>query len=199
MTMNRSWLVQRLNKPRTGSSLLGSDNPFAFGGGMRNGGLSDEAMGFLREIWSFDYMGAAEFEFGAVPKALQLVAKAANDGKLTTETIVIPVDEIATHWEDNRKGAAKRERPESGTVYLLCQEEHAGEAETRIRTWAAAEYNDLKEPTRLARSLDPVSKWDGDTQGWLELNNGFLFFTDRTMFEKTCELFGVEVNDKEAA
>ncbi len=59
MTMRDSWLIQRLKPAYPGLVQLWVDNPFAFGGGLRNGGLSGEAMNLLRGIFSFDYMGAA--------------------------------------------------------------------------------------------------------------------------------------------
>ena len=70
------WLIQRLHKPES-FKLAGveTDNPFSFGGGLINGGLSKEAMDLLRPIFSFDYMGAAEFEFGEVSKALTALAR----------------------------------------------------------------------------------------------------------------------------
>jgi hypothetical protein len=68
-----SYLIQRLEEPWGGMAQF-KDNPFSFGGGLRNGGLSQEAMDLIRGIWSFDYMGSAEFEFGAVPEALNAIA-----------------------------------------------------------------------------------------------------------------------------
>ena len=51
--MDRSWLIQRLNKPREyEGKLKGLENAFSFGGGLVNGGLSKEAM----ELLNFDYM-----------------------------------------------------------------------------------------------------------------------------------------------
>ena len=44
---------------------------FAFGGGLRNGGLPDEWRGSLAEFVDCDYMGAAEYEFGALPDAIR--------------------------------------------------------------------------------------------------------------------------------
>jgi len=61
-------LIQRLCAPKN------FDNPFSFGGGYVNGGLSEEAMNLLRPIFSFDYMGSAEFEWGALPKAFEKIA-----------------------------------------------------------------------------------------------------------------------------
>ena len=32
----------------------------------------------------------------------------------------------------------------------------------------------------------------GRVQGWLELDNGFFFFTDKTMCENVAHVFGIE-------
>jgi hypothetical protein len=73
MELNNTWLIQRLEK-----SHGNYDNPFSFGGGLKNGGLSPDAMNLLRPIFSFDYMGSAEFEFGAIPKSLKYMADNIN-------------------------------------------------------------------------------------------------------------------------
>lgn len=183
--MERSWLVQRLKKP------AGRDNVFSFGGGLRNGGLSDEAMGMLRGVFSFDYMGAAEYEFGAVPEALQRMGKAS--GELVAFSFAIALADVVPDWRD------KRPAPEGdATVYVLCCGDWREEAEARIRGWAtdpAGKDNRLKESPRLAPTLRPHSEWDGDIVGWLELTNGFMFFTDRAMWEGASKLFGVELPD----
>lgn len=183
-TMERSWLVQRLKRPRTGG-LLGGDNPFAFGGGLRNGGLSDEAMGLLRGIFGFDYMGAAEFEFGAVPEALSRLAK--NADRLTAFSFTFPLAKVARDFRDkgpDPKGDA--------TVYVLCDADMAAEVKKRVKGWAAKPYGELKEPTHLSSTLRPATEWDGEVVGWLELDNGFFFFTDEAMWKATADLFGVE-------
>lgn len=177
--LRRSWLVQRLNKPHPGP-----DNPFAFGGGRKNGGLSDEAMGLLRGIFSFDYMGAAEFEFGAVPEALQAIAKSADD--LVAYSFPITLAKVRAHWDDKRPAEG------IGVVYVLCRREWTDEVEQRISEWATGDREDLKERTKLSNALRPFNEWDGETVGWLELSNGFMFFTDRDMWAKTAALFGVE-------
>lgn len=94
--LDRSWLVQRLRKPpKREHPIFGKDNPFSFGGGLQNGGLSGEAMDLLREVWSFDYMGAAEFEWGAVPEALSRLAKAKQ---LNGSEFDIKLSEVAANW-----------------------------------------------------------------------------------------------------
>ena len=188
MTMHRSWLIQRLKKPLVGTGLLGADNPFAFGGGLKNGGLSDEAMGLLHGIFRFDYMGAAEFEFGEVPKALRAIAE--DTKHLSAFSFVIPFADVAKRWNDKSKAVPTGE----ATVYVLCDKSHAEEVESRVRGFARDGYSSrLKEGTRLESSLRPIEEWDADVCGWLELDNGFFFFTDREMWERTAALFGVAV------
>lgn len=184
--MKRSWLVQRLMAPRQ-KSVLG-DNPFAFGGGLRNGGLSDEAMGLLREIFGFDYMGAAEFEWGAVPKALEKIAKDAEDYRASSFTISL--DKIKRSW--NEEGEREGPDPE---IFVICKRDHKTEVRKRIEDWATNSVGeDLKEWTQLSTTLVPTKDWHKEVQGWLELDNGFFFFVDREMWEKTAGLFGVRTD-----
>lgn len=156
----RSRLVQRLTPN------LGRPNPFSFGGGLRNGGLQDEAVKMLP--FGFDYMGVAEFEWGIVPSALGYIHENS-------------ADYIAGVIDVN--GAA---------VYFICFAADLDEVVERIKGWAADEYNhELKESTYLARAIrnDPHCR----AVGWLELNNGFFFFTDEQMWKDTVALFGVAV------
>lgn len=188
MEFRSSWLIQRLERPwpaAEGHPLFGKDNPFAFGGGLRNGGgLSGEAMDLLRDVWRFDYMGAAEFEFGAVPKALQSLAAA----ELTGFSFELPLAEVERNWRES----SKKKPVGSVGIYVLCPSVWAQQVEERIREIARGGYR-LKESTRLSGALNPADKFDREICGWLELDNGFLFFTDAAMWEKACALFGVEV------
>lgn len=182
--MERSWLVQRLRKPQ------GSTNPFAFGGGLKNGGLRDEAMEMLRGIFSFDYMGAAEFEFGELPKALSRIAKDVKHYR--TATMTVPLAEVPKDWRDKDE-----EEPEGeATIYVIAHKAHLDEATDRIDVWARSHTNDLKEQPRLSSALRPYREWDRDICGWLELNNGFFFFTNEEMFLKTADLFGIETLER---
>ena len=97
--MKRSYLIQRLNKPIKieGNGLLATlqKNPISFGGGLRNGGFPQKAMDILRKVFEFDYMGSAEFEYGAVPEALAAI----QDSK-TLVTKEIEVDFIYKDWRE---------------------------------------------------------------------------------------------------
>lgn len=173
--METTRLVQRLEPPFKPFGQL-RDNPFSFGGGYKNGGLSDEAMDLIREVFSFDYMGAAEFEFGALPKALSSIFENREKYRGYTNMIVV------------------------GPVYIICHQDDYTEISHRVGTLALSGDVDnddihLKAATHLNRVLFPEddARWTPSTCGWLELNNGFFFFTNKEMFEGTLELFGIEV------
>lgn len=197
--MRPSWLIQRLNRPypkREGESALAEsvDNVFAFGGGLRNGGLSPEAMNLLREHFSFDYMGAAEFEWGRVPAALQRLGQFAEKGDLHHRTITIEHKAVAPHYREDKKAPA----PEGSTeVYLLGHGKHMEQIEDVVSEIALKGYGfATKENTRLSETLRPGPDGPADWNrvgGWLEIINGYMFFVDRTMFEGVAALFSVDV------
>ena len=185
--MKESYLIQRLQKPFAfkikGKAL---DNPFCFGGGLLNGGLSDKAMDVLRDIFSFDYMGSAEFEFGAVPKALQTIAKDVKDYVAFTA----PVKFSYKDWRE------KKAKTGEGDVHVICNKADVEEVLKRIREKAFNEYGGKKSfHTKECVRLDSAMANDANnrTVGWLELDNGYFFFTDKEMFGKVRELFGVKL------
>src|ERR1700753_1566668 len=67
-TLQDSYLIQRLLAPHKKEGLLSAlGDAFSFGGGYKNGGLTQEGFDLIKSIMRFDYMGAAEYEFGALP------------------------------------------------------------------------------------------------------------------------------------
>jgi hypothetical protein len=174
--MKSTWLIQRLQKPHSwqirGKEI---DNPFSFGGGLHNGGLSDNAMSLLRGIFSFDYMGSAEFEWGSVPRALQFMAEQAGRNNLIAASLHIKDGEV---------------------VYYIAPREYAPEVVNRIKLLRKDEIS-LKESCELKYYFDGfLGRPRKDICGWLELDNGYMFFTDRNMYDQTCKLFGIELVNK---
>jgi len=164
--MERTYLIQRLNKPE------GFVNPFSFGGGFVNGGLSKEAMKILTPIMSFDYMGSAEFEFGELPRAFRTIEKYSRQGRAITGSLSLPEN-----------------------VFYLCDRDMREHVEGVIRQ----AYEDesklrLKEPCHLREALGigESAEFFKDLAGWIELNKGFMFFINQEMFGKCKDLFGVK-------
>ena len=113
--MRRVFYVQRLLAPTQGT------NPFSFGAGLRNGGLTPEATTLLKDIFSFDYMGSAEFEFGALPKALEALSESKSLIHFTV---------------------TKNNQP----LYVICPEDLKDD----IKLWLTdCEYIELKEDLRF--------------------------------------------------
>jgi hypothetical protein len=185
-TMTKSYLIQRLHKPYIKLNIPGTgvvDNPFSFGGGLKNGGLSDTAMDLLRGVMSFDYMGSAEFEFGAVPQAFAFIASQAIEQNLVIGEIFL----------------------QNQSVYYICPKPYEEEVKKRISALGENEHNAfrLKERCGLQDYLQAeeiakirknprIVEYYKKNVGWLELDNGFMFFTDKDMFKGVCKLFGVD-------
>lgn len=154
------YLVQRLNEP------INYNNPFSFGGGLLNGGISKEGMQALEALFSFDYMGSAEFEWGAVPMALDTLVKS----------------ELTTFEIDNK-------------VWGICTEDIKNDVVDWIKN-AMVNHVSLKEWLGLQEALkgEKYARTKGWLK--IEDNNyceePFMFFVDKQMFDNVCKLFEVK-------
>lgn len=196
--MERTKLVQRLSKP-TGNTDVFGDNPFVGASPKPNWGLSRSSMAALRGIVVFDYMGAAEFEWGAIDEGLKKVADHGLNHELIGFVITISLSEVERTYFDETD-----EPPDgNGTVWVICRADDANEVSRRIRAWAKnnADRYGVQDPdsqwylcelTQLNAALRPHPIWPSKICGWFELGNGFFFFTDEDMFNKVKELFEVK-------
>jgi hypothetical protein len=204
-----TYLVQRLNrKPRTEFDAKVSQ---VFGGVALE--LKPEAWKLLQNVFDFDYMGAAEYEFGAIPKTLHQLA-IDNRGlisfemTLTREDVKVNPDHKFIHQRARdaeiakaRKAGKKptRAKPfkppafDPKTVYVICRARQREGVEAHIKCLAQDTIH-TKCGHYFNKVLDPSSdsKWHAQTIGWLELDNGFFFFIDKESFEGTKTLFGVK-------
>ncbi len=180
--MENSKYIQRLLKPYKGLS----DNPFSFGGGLKNGGIDEESMNQIRKIFRFDYMGSAEFEYGKVPETLNKMVENKLDlisGSFKTK---YKYDEFGNRNVEPIEGSSK--------IYYICFKENKDEVKKRIKRWALGRgWKETKEAVLLdySMSIGTDKEYSNDPFGWLELDNGFMFFLDKEMYEKSCQLFGV--------
>jgi len=187
--MKHSYLIQRLTKPwkdNPENPLHKLANAFAFGGGLMNGGLSKEAMDLFKDVFRFDYMGSSEFEWGAVPEAFNMIAKSIKD--YIPYRIAVEYHKEKYSWNSNDKTLCRKD------VYIICKKEWKEEVNKRIKAYAMGKDYDkmgTKEGVQLSYSLaDEKDR----VKGWIELDNGYMFFVDNEMFLKTCNLFGLEYN-----
>lgn len=193
MKFTNPYLLQRLKKPfeikkeenEKENLIKKLATAFSFGGGLVNGGLSDQAMDKLSKIWRYDYMGSAEFEWGAVPKSLERMA---NKQK-TLVTGQVTVNAKTRVWGKAKSQIVERK----GTVLYVCQDSFESDVREWIHKLANPTDNHLltKESVNLAESL-VENEYHKDTVGWHDISNDYLFFTDNKMYFGFCELFGIE-------
>lgn len=200
--MRESWLVQRLKKPpkKTGSPLDLAHR--AFGGGAL--GLTKDAWDLVDQFFEIDYMGSAEYEFGTIPQVLHDLAMDADskdDSKrLVAFSFVIERKNVKENprrkWSNpGRRGKKKAKVPpkptEPVTIYVLARGGQREGAEASIRAIVSGERR-TRDGSHIEHTLDPISDFDTKVVGWLELTNGFFFFTDHEMWTGVCRLFGME-------
>lgn len=188
MTLPEStFLVQRLLPPyKEDTNLTKLVEAFSFGGGLVNGGLSKEAMELLRPLFRFDYMGAAEFEFGAVPAALKRMA--AEYKNYSSYTCVVDPKKLTYKpWACHEL----KVRTEPLTFYIYGPTE--AQKDVCDVVWDLANNKlDLKELSyvpQVAFYEKPAEHGYGTYPlAWLELNNAFFFTTDEELCKKFADL-----------
>ena len=167
ISMEQTFLVQRLNMP----SEQGKRNPYdkPFGAGHRYGGIGEDAYKSLTGIFSFAYMGNGAFEYGAVQRSFFEIHEYAKAGKLATGTVKL----------------------KKGDIHYLCNKGMENGVRDVIKALARSEWGRIKtsEFVGLKSTLEKTERTKYDAVGWLELDNHFMFFVDREMFEKTAALF----------
>jgi hypothetical protein len=172
--MNPTRLVQRLSP--SSKPVLGP-NPFTFGC-VRNGGFSDDAMQRLMHLCDFDYMGAAEYEFGSCPKAL---------------SALVAGDPVAFHLKIKKT-----------PVYVICRAAHRADMYQRLTDIALNKmktrdgtYFDwvVRPPKWLRESVEAGRTTMPKVCGWLELDNGFMWFTNPDMFKGFAKEVGATLDE----
>ncbi|MDG6980968.1 MAG: hypothetical protein JRN51_07640 [Nitrososphaerota archaeon] len=154
-------MLQRLRVP----SGLGMNQWVAFTPfGAGKGGFDDATLKALDDVFDFDYMGAAEFEWGAVPNALSSLRACVKEKRASYGSFLyrstVPVYFICA-VEDKKRVL--------GAIRRLVN----GSAGTQAFRYAG-----------IAEALGRKAK-PRDVAGWLDVINHFMFFTDETMYKKT--------------
>lgn len=150
----------------------------------------------IYNIISPEYMGAAEYEFGSIPKALESFV--ADSKKIAGGMFTLKTEEIIPNHKRSRIVYTKRghkplkKQPvhvpvTAKNVYVICQKEDADEVRNRIRLLALGKIR-TKMGNGFAQALDPMEDFDRQTTGWFEMSNGFLFFLDAVIFEQVLRI-----------
>lgn len=187
-------LVQRLCLPDIDPELAKVSAHFAFGGGIRYGGLAADVMAELAKMFRFDYMGAGQFEDGAVAKSLHQMVQSSQTGQLASASVPVTGSEHRFRSRRSKKPLATYH----GVVYLIAPGRVMQHATEFIRLAAAkADETDLDTVcsvglwSALFASKDHPFRND-TVRGWFELDNDFMFFSDPFMYGQVCRFFRVQ-------
>jgi hypothetical protein len=184
----RGWLLQVLTEAPQTDWDKGLDK-MSFGGG--GSGLTKDAWAIVNKLFGFEYMGSAEFEFGALPKALHALSKA----ELDTSEVIIEARHIERDdW--TRTGLAKKKEvppyPGDTTVYVLSQKGQLDDIKKILKGVADGSHR-CKDYHRGKYIFDPIKPEGRRYIGWLNVQpeEAFIALTDKTTFERVCAVFGM--------
>jgi hypothetical protein len=163
--MRTPWLIQRMQK-----SYL--DFQSIIRGFGRDGG--NESRKLIKTFVQFDYMGSAEFEFGALPKAF---------------------DEMEKGIKQYAQFQFKLGPGGKHTIYVICKTVDKQEVIKFIQDEFEKPHH-MQEWTYFRESLgegDPkyISEYKQYTLGWFDICNHFMFFKDKTMFDRFVNFYGL--------
>jgi hypothetical protein len=151
LRMSRTYLVQRLKVPLN-TTTLGTVKPHhVFGNSAL--GLTQEMWDVLDPFFEMDYMGSAEYEFGAVPKTLSDLVR--DRSQLVSSSFLVESKDIKPCWDreatDRRirrsviedaklKGQAVPRKKRTylapispAMAYVICRKDQLEEVERRFR------------------------------------------------------------------
>lgn len=210
-----SSLVQRLRSPlpSVGSGALSKlVEAFSFGAG--GGRLSDMALDILRPVFSFDYMGASEYEFGALPDSLSHIA--GNVRLYGSYEYTVLAKDIKPNWERHRlvdhlrdaevKKAKLKNKPPprlntkklieltklpvvSDKVLYFFGNLDQKDAQSALVKKIIDGSEFVKAGAQMDRALDPITEYDHKLKGWLDEKNHCFWFIDKEMRDATAKLF----------
>lgn len=218
------YLRQVLDKRRDGQQrhtpeaarerLLSPTDTIKLGYGGKDSGLDRVVAQFIDDLVGFYYMGAAEYEFGAIPEALSLLCSLAKKGDLVTGRLTI--DDIEPSWtrgnptydlratliakeqKAKKPGYTVRVRelksainakPEPVTMYYIGPAEYSFADIERLAKAAAKGEARNKNGDRHDAIFDPVDPRDNEHIGWLCLDYPFFLVKDFEVFNQLHKLF----------
>lgn len=185
-------LVQRMRGPRPVMEGIGGVKAHHVFGST---GLGPEGWKVLDPICTLDYMGAAEYEYGKVPNAFHNFALISQRKELRSFAITLAPHERELNWARRhpRKGEVLTPA-QTVIVYGICHVDWVELVKDRIRIFATRESSvNVKRGMNFVQNLDPISTYEIEDPvvGWFEMDNLFLFFSQRSVWEGYCNLFEV--------
>lgn len=187
--MDKPYLIQRLLPPfANAAENRGKTSVDMVFGGARD--LSQEQHDVICDIFRLDNMGSAHFEFGAIPNALYRLA--------TNENLrAFQVDMVST-----AKGGTlsyMKLKPKIQTLHIIADPQSLPDILLEIKALVDGDEQGLKCNADVGLAIhlaeiQQVKSWAQNMKaacGWHDIQNDFLFFTDKAMFDGVRERFEI--------
>lgn len=182
-------------------------------------GMPVQARRAFSALSTLEYMGSAEFEFGAIPQTLEYIVEQMQKGELiayehvcsgsierhySVELSEIPWikdlpevkrNAILDAFSYDNKDVVSPILIEV-SVYAISPRHFRPHVDAIIDALAAQENVRLKEPAHFREVLFSPPEFQRHvptTVGWMEIDNGFLFFADKSIWEKWLQALGLPV------
>jgi hypothetical protein len=196
----RGWLLQVITRPPKSDKFSKLAQTMSFGGG--GSGISKLAWDVLHELFGFEYMGSAEYEFGAPAKALEEIINLRKAKKLVIGSITVDAKDIELNkWSRGnsnydptvKKRGDKSTLPKPGDtpVYFICRKGDEDQV-AKVIVLVARGKQQCKENPQGTQIFDPVADYDRKKIGWLSVTSGepFIAVTDKEIFDNIVKVFG---------
>jgi hypothetical protein len=216
--INNTRCIQRLGPPlpeKDGVQQMQSD---AWLGISTFAGMPDHARKAFSALSTLEYMGSSEFEFGAVPQSLRRIIDTMQQGELVTyervcmgpleSSFSVRLEEIP--WvkdlpEEKRDVIlhafsyaceGKSRLLVDVSVYVIAPRRILPHVDAIIDALALDDRVRLQEPARFRDVLfcpSDFHRYPPETIGWMEIDNDFLFFSDKSIWLKWVQALGLSV------
>jgi len=202
---NSSYLVQRLQKP----SLWDEGQRVDLENMLKEKRTLTELYkgwsSLLKPLFQFDYMGSAEFEFGALPNFFKNLHVDASKFALYEKEVEFSYREFSSLFPGvvytGKKIVYAITRPEwqqetYRRISIFANDQHPERIRTKECVWLADAMSSdkvLEAHAKLKTKSRPLCVHDKYI-GWIELDNGFMFFLDKDVAVKFSAIFGIKSN-----
>lgn len=191
---SKCYLLQTFQPPTQEPNVNGIPVHRVFGGGSM--GLNDKQWEVIEFIGVPAYMGAAEYEGGALNIAFHNMALMRQEGQLSTFVFTLSPMERKLHFQRQthmRRGTDRKLLPPAKTVpvFIIAPKGAEAKVESMIRTLMSDNFGGgCKRDPHVIEGFDKLGD-DIDARycGWLDIKHDFLFFADEEMYKRACHLF----------
>lgn len=203
--MNKPYLVLRLEKSHNSIKFPCPESAAGFY--LHPKGVQPEDP--TRSTWintaiSAEYMGSAEFELGAIPKALRNLANLGKEGKLVEEQISFEGNPDMSFRAKGKPGADELNKPVLTTTWLLCPKEIREELIPTLKEMTKSNSGPtrMKEAHYMQEGLfgginqeyntDKIIYQESRRIGWFDLENLWFLTRDKNQMTALKMLLGLK-------